>query len=138
LELDVDAVGVDRRGRSLSGVIRTVETLTEAWGAAALAAGGDRLLDPDRADAGRDLRLAGCLRAGADARRAAPAREAARARGRPTGRPPRLTDAQARQVRALRRSGESIGEVVAGFGVSRATIYRALGQDLLEAEPTQA
>jgi len=32
--------------------------------------------------------------------------------------PPRLTDAQVRQVRSLRISGESIGELVAGFGVS--------------------
>jgi len=31
-----------------------------------------------------------------------------------------------RQVRALRAGGESISELVAGYGVSRATIYRAL------------
>ncbi len=31
-----------------------------------------------------------------------------------------------RQVRALRGSGESISDLVRRFGVSRATIYRAL------------
>jgi DNA invertase Pin-like site-specific DNA recombinase len=61
--------------------------------------------------------------------RAAAARQAARARGRHTGRPHRLTDAQARQVRALRATGESIAELMRSFGVSRATIYRALAQE---------
>ncbi len=37
-----------------------------------------------------------------------------------------LSDAQARQVRALRNAGESIADLVRSFGVSRATIYRAL------------
>ncbi len=58
--------------------------------------------------------------------RAAAAREAARLRGRHTGRPPRLSAAQARQVRSLRAGGESITELVRTFGVSRATVYRAL------------
>jgi len=73
--------------------------------------------------------------------RAAAAREAAQARGRQTGRPPRLTEAQARQVRALRNTGESIADLVRSFGVSRATIYRALSQDdavLQDAVPGQA
>ncbi len=64
--------------------------------------------------------------------RAATARAAARLRGRHTGRPPRLTPVQTRQVRSLRTGGESINELVRTFGVSRATIYRALhasGQD---------
>jgi len=61
--------------------------------------------------------------------RAAAARAAARARGRHTGRPPRLTTDQARQVRSLRAGGESTADLDRGFGVSRATIYRALGQD---------
>ncbi len=60
--------------------------------------------------------------------RAVAAREAARLRGRHTGRPPRLTGAQARQVRSLRAGGESISELVRTFGVSGATVYRALQQ----------
>ncbi len=54
------------------------------------------------------------------------ARAAARARGKHSGRPAKLTEAQ---VRALRAGGESISEVVAGFGVSLATVYRALRED---------
>ncbi len=51
---------------------------------------------------------------------------AVRARGRHTGRPPKLSGGQVRQARALRAGGESIGELVAGIGVFRATVYRAL------------
>jgi len=58
--------------------------------------------------------------------RAAAARTAARLRGRHTGRPPRLTPAQTRQVRSLRDGGESIADLVTTYSVSRATIYRAL------------
>jgi len=59
--------------------------------------------------------------------RAAVARAAARARGRHTGRPSRLSADQVRQVHSLRAGGEWIADLVGGFGVSRATIYRALG-----------
>jgi len=58
--------------------------------------------------------------------RAAAAREAARLRGRHTGRPARLTPEQKRQLRALRDAGESVSGLTRVFGVSRATIYRAL------------
>ena len=58
--------------------------------------------------------------------RAAAAHQAAHLRGRHTGRPSRLSNAQARQVRSLRAGGESIAELIRTFGVSRATIYRAL------------
>jgi DNA invertase Pin-like site-specific DNA recombinase len=66
--------------------------------------------------------------------RAAAARQAARLRGRHTGRPPRLTPAQARQVRSLRADGEPVSDLMRTFGVSRATVYRAL-QQFDEAEP---
>lgn len=58
--------------------------------------------------------------------RAAAARDAARSRGRHTGRPPKLTSDQIRHIRALRGNGEPISDLVRSFGVSRATIYRAL------------
>lgn len=50
-------------------------------------------------------------------------RAAAGPRGRPrprpdTGRPSKLTPAQARQVRTLRVGGESISELVAGYSVA--------------------
>lgn len=51
---------------------------------------------------------------------------AARARGRSLGRPPALTEAQRRGVRAMRADGETPQAIAEAFGVSRATVYRAL------------
>jgi len=122
----VVVVALDRLGRSLSGVIRTVERLA---GAGVLLRSLREGVDYSTAT-GR--MLAGIFAALAEYERelmherAAAARAAARARGRHTGRPPKLSAGQVRQVRALRAGGESIGELVAGFGVSRATVYRAL------------
>jgi DNA invertase Pin-like site-specific DNA recombinase len=122
----VVVVVLDRLGRSLSGVIRTVETLTSAG---VLLRSLRQSIDYSTAT-GR--MLAGIFDALAEYERAlmheraAAARAAARARGRNTGRPPKLTAARVRQVRVLRADGESIGELEAGFGVSRATVYRAL------------
>jgi len=122
----VDVASLDRLGRSLSGVIRTVETLTEAGVLLRpLREGIDYFTPTGRMLAGIFAALAGYERELMH-ERAAAARAAARARGRHTGRPPKLTPAQARRVRALRAGGESISELVAGYGVSRATIYRAL------------
>jgi Resolvase, N terminal domain/Helix-turn-helix domain of resolvase len=113
-------------GRSLSGVIRTVETLTAAGVLLrSLREGIDYSTPTGRMLAGLFAALAGYERELMH-ERAAAAREAARLRGRHTGRPPRLTGAQARQVRSLRAGGESISELVRTFGVSRATVYRAL------------
>lgn len=58
--------------------------------------------------------------------RAAEARQAAKDRGMTGGRPSRLTEDQKRQVRSLHAAGESADSLVATFGVSRRTIYRAL------------
>jgi len=122
----VVVVALDRLGRSLSGVIRTVETLTGAGVLLrSLREGIDYSTATGRTLAGIFGALAGYERELMH-ERAAAARAAARARGRHTGRPPRLTATQVRQVRTLRAGGSSIGELVAGFGVSRATVYRAL------------
>ncbi len=136
----VVVVALDRLGRSLSGIIRTVETLTEAGVLLrSLWKGIDYSTATGRMLAGIFAALAAYEREPMH-ERAAAARAAGRARGRHTGRPPRLTDAQARQVRALRTAGESIADLVRSFGVSRATDYRALSQDavLQEAVPGQA
>jgi DNA invertase Pin-like site-specific DNA recombinase len=118
----VVVVALDRLGRSLSGVIRTIETLTEAGVLLkSLREGIDYSTATGRMLAGIFAALAGYERELMHERAAA-----ARARGRHTGRPAKLTPAQVRQVRALRTGGESITELVAGYGVSRATIYRAL------------
>ena len=122
----VVVVALDRLGRSLSGVIRTVERLS---GAGVLLRSLREGIDYSTAT-GR--MLAGIFAALAEYERelmherAAAARAAARARGRHTGRPPRLSPTQVGQVRTLRAGGSSIGELVSGFGVSRATVYRAL------------
>ncbi len=126
----VVVVSLDRLGRSLSGVIRTMETLADAGVLLrSLREGIDYSTPTGRMLAGIFAALAGYERELMH-ERAAAARAAARARGRHTGRPPRLTPDQIRQVRKLRAGGESIGELVAGFGVSRATIYRALAAEL--------
>ena len=93
----VVVVALDRLGRSLSGVIRTVETLTEAGVLLrSLREGIDYSTATGRMLAGIFAALA------AYERELMHERAAARARGRHTGRPPKLTPAQARQVRALR------------------------------------
>ncbi len=65
--------------------------------------------------------------------RAATVRDAARARGRHTGWPPRSAAPadrrEARQVRAPRTVGESIADLVRSFAVSPATLHRALAQE---------
>jgi len=121
-----DLTTLDRLGRSLSGVIRTVETLTESGVLLrSLREGIDYATPTGRMLAGIFAALAGYERELMH-ERAAAAREAARLRGRHTGRPPKLSKDQIRQVRALRESGEPISDLVRSFGVSRASIYRAL------------
>jgi len=122
----VVVTALDRLGRSLSVVIRTVKTLTAAGVLLrSLREGIDYSTPTGRMLAGIFTSLAEYERELMH-ERAAAARAAARLRGRHTGRPPRLTPAQTRQVRSLRNGGESIADLVTSFGVSRATIYRAL------------
>jgi DNA invertase Pin-like site-specific DNA recombinase len=58
--------------------------------------------------------------------RAADARVAAKARGKETGRPPRLNDDQARQLCALHAGGETVADLCKSFKIGRATAYRVL------------
>jgi DNA invertase Pin-like site-specific DNA recombinase len=58
--------------------------------------------------------------------RAADARAAAKARGKQTGRPLKLTADQARQFCALHAGGESMSDLCKSFGISRPTGYRVL------------
>lgn len=134
----VVVVALDRLGRSLSGVIRTVETLTAAGVLLrSLREGIDYSTPTGRMLAGIFTALAAYER-DLMHERATAAREAAHLRGRHTGRPPKLTKDQARQVRSLRAGGEPISDLVRSYGVSRATIYRALNApDLLPAPPVE-
>ncbi len=122
----VVVIALDRLGRSLSGVIRTMERLTEGGVLLrSLREGIDYSTPAGRMLAGIFAVLAGYER-DLMHERAAAARHAARLRGRHTGRPPRLNSEQIRQIRALRDGGESINELAGSYQVSRATIYRAL------------
>ena len=124
----VVVIALDRLGRSLSGVIATIETLTEAGVLLkSLREGIDYSTPTGKMLAGIFAALAGYERELMH-ERANAARAAARARGGHTGRPPRLSADQVRQVRALRAGGETVPSLMAGYSASRATIYRALRQ----------
>jgi DNA invertase Pin-like site-specific DNA recombinase len=60
--------------------------------------------------------------------RAAAARDAARARGKPVGRKHVLSPEQVALAKRMRASGESISTLVETLGASRATIYRVLSE----------
>lgn len=98
----VMVVALDRLGRSLSGVIRTMERLT-ALGVLlrSLREGIDYATSTGRMLAGIFAALAGYERESMH-ERAAAAREAARLRSRHTGRPSKLSTDWVRQVRACR------------------------------------
>jgi DNA invertase Pin-like site-specific DNA recombinase len=124
----ITVVALDRLGRSLSGIIRTVETLRERGIVLrSLREGVDYSTPVGRMVAGIFASLAEYERTLIN-ERAAAAREAARARNKPVGRKPVLTADQVSLVRRMRANGESIGTLVATFGASRATVYRALAE----------
>ena len=128
----VVVTALDRLGRSLTGVIATIETLTEHGVLLrSLREGIDYSTPTGKMLAGIFAALAGYERELMH-ERASAARAAARARGQRTGRPARLSGAQARQIRSLRAGGEAVTGLAATFGVSRATIYRTLQQPPLD------
>lgn len=128
----VVVTALDRLGRSLTGVIATIETLTEHGVLLrSLREGIDYSTPTGKMLAAIFAALAGYERELMH-ERAAAARAAARARGQRTGRPARLSLAQARQIRSLRAGGEAVTALAATFAVSRATIYRTLQQQPLD------
>ena len=129
----VVVTALDRLGRSLTGVIATIETLTEHGVLLrSLREGIDYSTPTGKMLAGIFAALARYERELMH-ERARAARAAARARGQRTGRPARLNPDQARQVRALPAGGEAVTALAVTFGVSRATIYRTLQQPLDDA-----
>jgi DNA invertase Pin-like site-specific DNA recombinase len=60
--------------------------------------------------------------------RAAHAREVARAKGKPPGRPRKLDANQLTAARAALDAGQQVDQVAAAFDVSRATLYRNLAE----------
>lgn len=122
----VVVVALDRLGRSLPGIIKTIDEL-QAQGVQlrSLREGVDFSTSVGRMVAGIFASLAEYERTLIN-ERAAAARAAAKARGKRLGRKPALTPEQVDSARALHRSGMSITHVAHTLSVSRATVYRAI------------
>lgn len=122
----VTVTALDRLGRSLSGVIGTIDLLhSRGILLRSLREGIDYATPVGRMMAAIFAALAEYERTLIN-ERAAAAREAARVRGRPVGRKRSLDAAKVEQARILRASGQTMAEICATLGVSRATLYRAL------------
>jgi DNA invertase Pin-like site-specific DNA recombinase len=122
----VTVVALDRLGRSLSGIIKTIEDLHgRGILLRSLREGIDYSTPVGRMVAGIFASLAEYERTLIN-ERAAAAREAARKRGARVGRKPVLSPEQVALARRMRASGESISTLMTTLGASRATIYRAL------------
>lgn len=117
---------LDRLGRSLSQVIATADDLhRKGIVLRSLKESIDYSTSVGRMLAGIFASLAEYERELIN-ERAADARAAAAHRGKHTGRPKALNEDQARQMRALHASGESVADLCRSFSVSRATAYRTL------------
>jgi DNA invertase Pin-like site-specific DNA recombinase len=122
----VTVVALDRLGRSLSGIIRTIETLQQRGVALrSLREGIDYSTAVGKMMAGIFSVLAEYERTLIN-ERAAAAREAARARGRHVGRKRVIDPTKVEHARILRADGKTMAEICGTLGVSRATLYRAL------------
>lgn len=123
----VTVVALDRLGRSLSGIIKTLDELRERGILVrSLREGIDYSTPMGKMLAGIFAALAEYERTLIN-ERAAAAREARVGRGKRPGRKPRLTADQVALARRMRASGETISTLVSTLGASRATVYRALG-----------
>jgi DNA invertase Pin-like site-specific DNA recombinase len=134
----VVVVALDRLGRSLAGIVRTIETLTERGiMLQSLREGIDYSTPVGRMVAGIFASLAEYERELIH-ERAAVARQAARARGKQTGRPRALSADQVRLARRMREAGESVSTIRAALGVARSTVYRAFTDAERDTEPAVA
>jgi DNA invertase Pin-like site-specific DNA recombinase len=70
--------------------------------------------------------------------RATVARQAARARGKQTGRPRALTPDQVRIAQRMREAGEPVSVICTALKVARSTPYRALGDAEQDSDPAMA
>jgi DNA invertase Pin-like site-specific DNA recombinase len=122
----VVVVALDRLGRTLPGIIKTIDEL-QARGVElrSLREGVDFGSPVGRMVAGIFASLAEYERLLIN-ERAAAARAAAKARGKRLGRKPALTPGQVESARSLYASDHSITDIAHTLGVSRATIYRAI------------
>src|SRR3546814_504511 len=117
---------LDRLGRSLVDTINTLDALRKRGiYVRALREGIDTSTPAGRMVAGVFASLAELERELIH-ERAAVAREAAKARGKQTGRPKALTNEQVGVARRMRENGESVATITKTLGISRATFYRVM------------
>jgi DNA invertase Pin-like site-specific DNA recombinase len=121
----VTVVALDRLGRSLTGIVRTLDDLRERQILVrSLREGIDTSTSTGRMVAGIFASLAEYERT-LIMERATAARQAALARGRRAGRKPVLSDEQVKIAEKMRAAGEPVRTICATFPqASRATIYR--------------
>ena len=122
----VVVTAIDRLGRSVAEVTRTIAELSE-WRIIlrALREGIDTVTPTGRAVATIMATLAELELELGKERRAA-SRESRRARHMPATKPPKLTADRQKQLRRLAATGEPVRQLAAAFGVGRATAYRYL------------
>lgn len=124
----VIVVALDRLGRSLSGIVRTIEDLAERKILLrSLREGVDFSTNMGQMVAGIFACLAAYER-GLIAERAAAAREAAHARGAQVGRPRVISDDQLRRIRILKAAGETMASICEETGLKRSTVYKELAE----------
>ena len=122
----VVVAAIDRLGRSVAEVTRTIATLGERRiTLRALREGVDTATPTGRAIAAIMATLAELeLELGRERR--ASSRQSRRARKLPATKPPKLGPDRQEQLRRLAATGESVRELAAAFGIGRATAYRYL------------
>jgi DNA invertase Pin-like site-specific DNA recombinase len=123
-------VGIDRLGRNAAEVMTTIRELGERdIVLRSLREGIDTSNAAGRMVAGVLASLAELeLELGRERRTAA--REARRARGQAIGRPKALDPSKAALARRMQASGEPVKTIAETLGVSRATVYRALSEEV--------
>jgi DNA invertase Pin-like site-specific DNA recombinase len=124
----VVVTAIDRLGRSVAEVTRTIAVLNERRIVLrALREGVDTATPAGRAIAAIMATLAELeLELGRERRAAS--RESRRARRLPATKPAKLTVDRQEQLRRLAATGEPVRELAEAFGISRATAYRYLSQ----------
>ena len=124
----VVVAAIDRLGRSVAEVTRTIAELVERRIILrALREGVDTSTPTGRAVAAIMATLAELeLELGRERRAAS--RESRRARSLPATKPPKLSQERQEQLRRLAATGEPVRELAEAFGIGRATAYRYLTQ----------
>jgi DNA invertase Pin-like site-specific DNA recombinase len=127
-------VGIDRLGRNAAEVMTTIRELGERGIVLqSLREGIDTANATGRMVAGVLASLAELeLELGRERRSAA--REARRARGRSIGRPKALDQSKTALAQRMHAGGESASTIASTFGVSRATVYRVLADQVAVAD----